>query len=70
MSCVALLVKNGRELENIIGGTSLHCIKYLLLITYFQIIQVIWILLKKKKKKKKKKKNDYLVYAQILKTLF
>ena len=63
MSCVTLLVKNGRELENIIGGNSLHCIKHLLLITYFQIIQVIWILLKKKK-------NHYLVYAQILKTLF
>ena len=65
MSCVTHSVKNDRELENIIGGNSLHCIKYLLLITYFQIIQVIWIILKKKKKK-----TDYLVYAQILKTLF
>ena len=64
MSCVTHSVKNDRELENIIGGNSLHCIKYLLLITYFQIIQVIWIILKKKKK------TDYLVYAQILKTLF
>lgn len=51
MSCVTHSVKNDRELENIIGGNSLHCIKYLLLITYFQIIQVIWIILKKKKKK-------------------
>lgn len=50
MSCVTHSVKNDRELENIIGGNSLHCIKYLLLITYFQIIQVIWIILKKKKK--------------------
>ena len=49
MSCVTHSVKNDRELENIIGGNSLHCIKYLLLITYFQIIQVIWIILKKKK---------------------
>ena len=65
MSCVTHSVKNDRELENIIGGNSLHCIKYLLLITYFQIIQVIWIIIKKKKKK-----TDYLVYAQILKTLF
>ena len=50
MSCVTHSVKNDRELENIIGGNSLHCIKYLLLITYFQIIKFIWIILKKKKK--------------------